>query len=72
MNDDVENCIRNLRALELDLNGYGNLLIPILKERLSEEMIKIISREFKDGVWTIERLLKCFHDELRVLETKNL
>ena len=42
----VENCIRNLKALKLDTAGYGSLLIPILKDRLPDEINMIISRQF--------------------------
>ena len=34
----VENCIRNLKSLKLDTTGYGSLLIPILKDRLPDEV----------------------------------
>ena len=34
----VENCIRKLKALKLDTAGYGSLLIPIIKDRLPDEI----------------------------------
>lgn len=66
--DDVENCVRNLKALKVDTPGYGSLLIPILRERLPDEILMMISRQFGDSVWTLEHLLKYFHQELRALE----
>ena len=41
----VENCIRNLKSLKLDTSGYGSLLIPILKDRLPDEVTMVISRK---------------------------
>jgi len=41
--DDVENCVRNLKALKIDTPGYGSLLIPILKDRSPEEIMMVIS-----------------------------
>ena len=42
----VESCVRNLKPLKLDTSGYCSLLIPILKERLPDEITMIISRKF--------------------------
>ena len=42
----VENCVRNLKSLKLDTSGYGSLLIPILKDRLPDEINMIISSQF--------------------------
>lgn len=43
----VDNCIRNLKSLKLDTTRYGSLLIPILKDRLPDEVTMIISRKFE-------------------------
>ena len=40
----AENCMRNLKSLKLDTSGYGSLLIPILKDRLPDEINMIILR----------------------------
>jgi len=68
LHDDVENCMRNLKVLNHDSVGYGSLLIPILKERLPDEMTMIISRRFGSEMWTLEKLMQYFNDELRALE----
>ena len=52
----VENCIRNLKALKLDTTGYGSLLIPILKDRLPDEINVIISRQFFGQVWSLDKV----------------
>ena len=50
----VESCVRNLKSLKLDTTGYGALLIPILKDRLPDEITMIISRKFGEEVWTLD------------------
>ena len=52
--NDVENCVRNLKCLDVDTLTYGCLLIPILKARLPDDLILLISRKFEGNVWTLE------------------
>ena len=66
--DGVENCIRNLKTLKLDTSGYGCLLIPLLKEKLPDELNMIVARRFGSDVWSLDLLLKYVHDELRACE----
>ena len=47
----VESCVRNLKSLKLDTTGYRSLLIPILKDRLPDEITMIISRKFSEEIW---------------------
>ena len=53
----VENCMRNLKSLKLDTSGYGSLLIPILKDRLPDEINMIISRQFCGKVWNLDKVM---------------
>ena len=39
----IENCVRNVKVLKLDSASYGSLLIPLLKDRLPDELNMIIS-----------------------------
>ncbi len=59
--NDVESCAQNLRSLKLDTTGYGSLLIPILKERLPDEINMIIWGDHLD----FDQVLEHFNDELR-------
>ena len=36
--NDTENCERNLKSLKVETSTYGCLIIPILKDRLPEEL----------------------------------
>ena len=67
--NDVENCVRNLKCLDVETSTYGCLLVPILKARLPDDLILLISRKFEGNVWTLERLLKFISDELIAKET---
>jgi hypothetical protein len=64
----VESCVRNLKSLKLDTTGYGSLLIPILKDRLPDEITMIISRKFGEEIWTLDKVLEYFNSELRAQE----
>ena len=66
--NDVESCVRNLKSLKVEINTYGCLLIPILNERLPEDLKIIISRKFGSEVWTLELLLTYFDEELKAKE----
>ena len=68
----VENCIRNLIALKLDTARYGSLLIPILKDRLPDEINVIISRQFCGQVWSLDKVMQYFGNELKAQETCSL
>ena len=48
----VESCIRNLRSLKLETKGYGSVFIPILKQKLPEDLTLLISRKFGSSTWT--------------------
>ena len=67
----IENCIRNLRALKLDTSGYGSLLIPILKDRLPDEINVIISRQFCGNIWQLDKVMEFFGNKLKAQENCN-
>ena len=64
----IENCTRNLSALKLDISAYGSLLIPILKSKMPVELNMTIARRFGSDIWTLERLMNFFNDELTAIE----
>ena len=47
--DSVETHVRGLKALGIDSKQYGTLLVPILMDKLPEEIRLIISRKYKDN-----------------------
>ena len=56
--DMVESNIRSLRALGVAADSYGNLLSPILVNKLPNELRLIIGRKIGDGDWELETILK--------------
>ena len=65
--NDVENTVRNLKTLKYDSDKLG-LLIPILNDRLPEELRMIISRRFGNNIWTVDLMLEYLNEELQVKE----
>ena len=63
--NDIENCMRNLKSLKIGSSTYGYLLIPLLKEKIPDELNMIISLKFSGNVWTLELMLKYFNKELQ-------
>ena len=61
--NDVENCVRNLKTLKYDSDKLG-LLIPILNDRLPEELRMVISRKFGSSIWTVDLMLEYLNEEL--------
>ena len=66
---DVENCVRNLKTLKVETSTYGCLLIPILKKKLPDELLVMISRKFAGNVWVLDELMKYFLEELQAKES---
>ena len=52
---DVENCVRNVNCLDVETSTYCCLVIPILKARLPDDLVLLISRKFEGNVWTLDR-----------------
>ena len=55
----IEASVRNLKLLKVETYTYRSLLISILKEKLPDDFILLISRKFGGTIWTIDLLLKC-------------
>ncbi|XP_065664736.1 uncharacterized protein LOC136086368 [Hydra vulgaris] len=66
--NDIEAIVRNLKSLKVETNTYGSLLIPILKDKLPDDLVLLISRKFNGEVWTIDLLLKYIREELNAKE----
>ena len=69
--NDIENGIRNLESLKIESSTYGYLLIPLLKEKIPDELNMIISRKCSGNVWTLELMLNYFNEELQAKELEN-
>ncbi|XP_057292161.1 uncharacterized protein LOC130614736 [Hydractinia symbiolongicarpus] len=65
--NDVENCIRNLKNLKYN-SEMLSLLIPVLNERIPNELRMIISRNFGEEKWSVEKMLFFINNELQARE----
>ena len=68
LSNDIENCVRNLRSMNVETATYGSLLIPILKERLPDDLVIQISRRFGSDIWTLDLLLQYMNSEIQASE----
>ena len=68
--DKVEMNLRSLRALSVDPNQYGSLLVPILKNRLPEDVVLLLSRKFDSSVelWEVDQMMKELRLEIEARE----
>ena len=57
-----------MKPLRIESSTHGYLLIPLLKEKIPDELNMIISRKFSGNVWTLELMLKYFNEELQAKE----
>ena len=49
--NNLENSVYNLKCLDVQTFTYVCLLIPILKVRLPDDLILLISKKFEVNVW---------------------
>ena len=66
--DDLEVNIRSLKCLEVDLNQYGALLMPMVMKKIPEEIRLLITRKISKDEWRLERVLDVFKSELEARE----
>lgn len=57
--DKAESNLRSLRALGIEADSYGCILVPILKNNFPKEINVLLSRKLdpKNGLWKIEEIL---------------
>ena len=66
--DLIEMNVRGLKALGVTAESYGGLLTSIMMNKLPAEIRLIISREFTDDNWDVERLMAMVHREIDARE----
>jgi hypothetical protein len=60
------------RHFKLDTSVYGSLLIPILKDRLPDEVTMIISRKFGEEIWTLDTVMDSWNILIVSFERKRI
>ena len=66
--DQVETSVRNRKTLGVEIKPYGSLLIPLLTEKLPDDLRLRIARKFDNDVWELFEILDLFKNELEVKE----
>ena len=66
--DQVETSVRNLKTLGVEINTYGSLLIPLLTEKLPDDLRLRIARKFDNDVWELSEVLNLVKNELEAKE----
>ena len=55
--DKVENSVRNLKTLSVESDVYGSLLVPLINEKLPNDLILLIACQFDSDVWSLSKML---------------
>ena len=68
MYDQTKFCVRNLKALNIDIATYGAILVPFLNGKLPSEIRVILSRNFQNDIWQLDDMLKILKREVEAKE----
>jgi hypothetical protein len=66
--DNLETYIRGLRSLGKTEDSYGDLLIPIIFDKLPPQLKTQISRDHGDKAWTLNELREAIEKEIQATE----
>ena len=70
--DSLETYIRGLKSLGKTEDSYGDLLIPIILEKLPGSLKTHISRTHGDKAWTLPELKEAVYKEIQASEAGNV
>ena len=66
--DQVETSVQNLKTLGVEISTYDSLLIPLLTEKLSNDLRLRIARKFNNDVWELSEILNLVNNDLEAKE----
>ncbi|CAB3989185.1 Hypothetical predicted protein [Paramuricea clavata] len=66
--DEVEQHVRGLKAVGISSKQYGKLLVPILMNKIPQELQLIITRKLGKEKWDLDALQNTFKEELEARE----
>ena len=55
--DQAESSVRNTKSLKVETNSYRELLVPLLNEKLPNDLSLRIACEFENDVWLLGDML---------------
>ena len=70
--DKLESYVRGLKSLGKTEDSYGDLLVPIILEKLPGTLKKHIARDHGDKAWTIKELREAIYKEIQAAEAGNI
>lgn len=62
--DKIETHVRSLQNLGISSESYGSLLIPVIVNKLPEELQLVISRKLEKGSWDVEKFMEEFKTDI--------
>ena len=66
--DEVKTSVRNLETLNVETSTYGSLLVPLLTEKLHNDLRISLSRKFENGIWNLNERLDFLKLEVEAKE----
>ena len=66
--DQSETSMRNLQSLNAETDRYGTLLVPLINDKLPDNLRISIAKNFEDDIWDIETLVKFLCKEVEAKE----
>ena len=70
--DKVENSVRKSKTLSVEPDTYGSLLVPLMNEKLPNDLKLLIARHFDSDVWSLSKMLEYLKKEIEAKERATL
>ena len=64
----VANSVRNLKNLSVEPDTYGSLLVPLINEKLPNDLKLSIAHQFDSDVWSLSKMFVYLKKEIEVKE----
>ncbi|XP_070543778.1 uncharacterized protein [Ptychodera flava] len=66
--DSIESHVRGLQSLGKEERTYGELLVPLIREKLPQNIRKQIARDHGNSAWTLSELRQAILHEINALQ----
>ena len=66
--DQTETSMRNLQSLNVETDRYGTLLVPLINDKLPENLWISIAKNFEGDIWDIKTLVTFLCKEVEAKE----
>ena len=69
--DTIQNCIQNLKSLQIISDSYGPILIPCIFSKLPDDLHLDLTKSVNLSDWNLDQLLACMEKEIKAREACN-